>query len=208
MSSTGNRRLLIWAVTFILVAGLVGFVGGKAFSDVPAQPVAQVDGQERCCSPDAKRLARKGTRRFRAGKIDRDHGFKPGRVFRKPAVARRVFARKIDRYLEKHPKQAERVNCYPVSTCLYDQAVKKSSCVTSGYPATGSGACNRDITNGPGLTKRQVQALGFVVLCGTTVAVGVATAPPSAGGSVAMVAIPAALLCGWEFWIQVDQGSW
>jgi hypothetical protein len=234
--STGNtrwfraRRFWVWAVVFVVLMALVGgtwgwlsdrALGVEAGRPGSAPAVAQlVPTSEQCCSADVRRFARRAARKFRSGGIRRDHGFRPGAVYRAPRQVREVWVSKIHRWILAHPGHlrtlsARRVGgraCYPSSRCyaagLYADAVAHASCVTGSYPAASQGACDRaPWHNGPGLTKRQVQDLGSVVLCGGGVALGVATAPPTRGGSVAFVAFWGALACGWSFWTAVDPGG-
>lgn len=236
--NNSRRRFWIWAVVFILVMALLGgswgWVSSRAFGTDPDRPApasagagaATVERGERCCSEDVKRFARRAAKRFRAGKIRRDRGFRPGAVYRSPRAARRVWVRKIHRYLLAHPghlralepRQVGGRTCYPAQKCyaqgLYGDTASRASCVTGSYPAVTQGACERaPWRNGPGLTKKQVQNLGSVVLCGGGVVLGVTSAPPTRGGSVLFVAFWGALTCGWSFWAAIDPpggggGSW
>lgn len=220
-----RKRFWIWAVSVILIMTLIGltwgYVSERAFGAEPQTSTSMPNDEttaQRCCQALAKTAARK----FRDGKIRRDHGYKPRNIYRRPGVARKVRINKIARYLENHPNQWRQVkqrmpdrlrSCYPASECygseLYDNSVDRSSCVTGSYPAAGQGACDRaPWHNGPGLTKRQVQVGGSVILCGAGVALAVATAPETAGSStVAFTAFLGAVTCGWGLWVQVDSGG-
>lgn len=227
-----RKRFWVWAVTFILVMALLGAswalvsdnAWGRQTVDRGTQHLQEdrPDGAVECCSADVKRFARKAAKRFRAGHIRRDHGFRPGAVYRAPQQARRVWVGKIHRWILAHPGHLRALPprsvagraCYPAQTCyaadLYQDTVGGASCVTGSYPAAAQGACDRaPWHNGPGLTKKQVQVGGSVIFCGGGVVLGVATAPPTGGGSVAFVAFWGALSCGWSFWTTVSGGgSW
>lgn len=229
-----TRRFWLWAIVVIVVMALLGAGWGllseRALGlEAPAGTVpeevqpALSERSEACCSADVMRWARKAAKKFRAGKIHRDHGMRPGDIYRAPGKARRIWINKIHRWIVTHPGHLRTLSprtvagrsCQPVDYCyaagVYDDAVQDSTCVTGSYPAATQGACDRaPWRNGPGLTKKQVQVGGALVLCGAGVAMSVVTAPPSGGSSVALTAFLGAATCGWAFWASVDGGggSW
>lgn len=217
---SSRKRFVIWALVFVLFCALVGVVGGKALSNeqptdetIAVQTVTQEksDKAQRCCTSFAKKAARK----FRRGKIRKDRGYKPGKVFYAPRKAAKVWVNKIERAIARQCKSNSSVpTCRQVTRCdrcraweLYREQTKNTSCATAGEVRHAYMACGG---KGPRLTKRQVQVGGSVVLCGAAVAMGVVTAPPTRGASVAFVAFLGATSCGWGFWITVDPGggSW
>src|SRR5690349_13704484 len=113
--STRNRnRFWLWAVVFILVMALLGAGWGllseRALGmETPggADPVGvgsdRSERGEQCCSADVMRWARRAAKKFRAGKIHRDHGMRPGAIYRAPGKARRIWINKIHRWIVTHP---------------------------------------------------------------------------------------------------------
>lgn len=216
--SKSPRRFVIWLVLFTLLCLTVGYgwatLSDKAFgAETTAVVPAQVqdddtDQAQRCCSA----LARKYARKFRRGEMGRDSGFRPGRWFVNPKVARRIWIRKIARYLENHPnkwprrrEQYQARSCYPASTCyatdLYSKSRESATCVAgSPYPANQD-ACKKGMNiNSRGMTKEMLQKFGAVVLCGGAVAIGAVTSTAS-GGTTAFVAVWGATSCAWSFWM-------
>lgn len=210
-------RGVIYTLILVLAMTAVGFGWPRlvdAASGAPAVVQVKADDQpaEKCCSPDAQRLGRHMAAKFRKGKINKDHGVDVGYWYKQPKKVRNVWIRKIARYLEKHPGQMAKVqakrgasSCYPASTCyateMYEESVDKSTCVSSGYLSYNSGrhVCERGIGYiGHGLTKRQVQIGGAVVICGAQVAVGVRS------GAGPFASILGSVGCGWALWEALD----
>ena len=212
------KRKVAYVVVFLLLCVAVGAGWGalsdKAFGSVPVQR-SVVSGEEtqageaRCCP----RLARKYARQFRSGRIHHASGFRPGRVFHAPRRARRVIVNKTHRYLRSHPGHLRslpapaglRSGCDTSERCyayrLYAEMREDASCVSRGVPSNRAHACIRPPESK--LTKEQIQKLGGLVLCGGSVAFGVATSPFSAG-TTAFVAMWGAAACGWSFWMSFD----
>lgn len=98
-------RFIAVLVALVLVGALVGLVAGKAYAaPEPAQREAQA-APTRCATMDdgACRVTKKGkrfSRKFRAGDLGHNRGFRPRAVFQRPARARRLIVRRIDRMLD------------------------------------------------------------------------------------------------------------
>ena len=220
------KQKVAWVVLFLLLCVAVGAGWGalsdRAFGAAPTvvagapyqqmgkeQASEQQESAASCCPKLAKKLARK----FRRGKIHHAHGFKPGKVFHAPRKARRVIVNKTYRYLKAHPGHLKQVprpaglrsGCESNERCfayeLYGEMVEDASCVSSGVPTNRAGTCLR--TPESKLTKKQIQRLGLVTLCGGSVAFGAATSPLS-GGATAFIAMWGAASCGWSFWLTFD----
>ena len=218
------ERITAKLVIVAVVYALVGYAGGTLFDraagatrDLPLRVAAA-----RACDPDVSLPCSVGVNvsSFRQGELGRSVGYREqlGTVYRRPAVAKRVWVRKISRAIVKENARLEEQGIEPRYTLadarsLYLHNTRGASCSTAGnYPAIASGrrTCNGyrvgDINNGPGLTKKQVQIAGAVILCGAGVALGVVAAGPTAGSSTALVAGTGAVSCLWSFWAAVDPG--
>jgi hypothetical protein len=218
------QRITAKLVIVAVVYALVGYAGGMLFDraagatrDLPLRVAAA-----RACDPDVSLPCSVGVNvtSFRQGELGRSQGYRGqlDTVYRRPAVAKRVWVRKISRAIEKENAQREEQGIAPRyipsdARSLYLHNTRAASCSTAGnYPAIASGkrTCNgyrvADLNNGPGLTKRQIQIAGSVILCGAGVALGVVAAGPSAGSSTALVAGTGAVSCLWSFWAAVDPG--
>lgn len=211
-------RGIVYTVVFVLVMVGIGFGFPRlvdAASGAPAVIQVQstapdtvpVEQSQRCCSAFAKEMARK----FRAGEIRRDHGWKPGNWFTAPRKAKRVWVNKIARYLENHPNKWPRQraayrarSCYPASECyaadLYSDSVEDANCTSSAYLSLHSGARVCKHYYGQKFTKRQVQIYGTVVLCAGGVAIAART------GAGLFASIFGGVGCGWALWREVDPG--
>jgi len=214
---------VIWLVLFTLLCVGVGYgwatLSESAFGATPAT-VSQVDDQETIDTSQASGVPapRRYAKRFRAGKMGRDDGFRPGKWFGAPKKARRMWTRKIARYLENHPKQWAELrksgkvsvarSCYPASTCwgaeLYSRARENATCVAgTGYPAYTDACRKGDPLNARGLTIETLQKIGAVILCGGAVGIGAVTSTASAG-TTAFIAVWGATSCAWSFWMGFD----
>ena len=222
IKKSDRKRFWIWAIAFVLGCALIGwswaFFSEKTFGAEPVSASRGVAGtwvptcgqNVECIDDRARRIARK----FRAGDVRKDHGWRPRNAFRAPVKARRVWVRKIARYLDNHPGKWRTISaeyraasCYPASTCyakeLYEDSRARSNCVSAGYPAATGGTCDREWRNGPGLTLEQIQKGGAVALCGGGVVIGVVTSTASMG-TTAFVAGWGAAACGWAAWMGMD----
>ena len=204
-----GSRFVVWLVLYTLLMLTIGYgwavISDRAFGAEAAVPV-QTSQQVPTCGQDVE--CSTYVKRFKAGKMGRDSGFRPGNVFKHPKKARKVWVHKIARYLENHPKQwanlraarpalaAETPSCYPASTCaardLYQQSTSGATCVAGGYPANYK-ACDSPF-GGRSYTEKQVRIGGSVVLCGGGVVLGA-----RAGGGV-FAAIWGGAGCAWAFW--------
>ena len=214
-------RIVAKLVIVALVFGLLGYVGGSLVDKAVATPAAAATTTPRLCAPDESLPCsiRINVRHFRQHKLGRSHGYraKLDEVYRRPARARRVWVRKIKRAIVRDNSIRAALGLQARYTTddalhLYQQNIGASSCTSAGnYPAIASGrtTCSGarvELHNGPGLTKRQVQVSGSVILCGAGVALGVLAAAPTAGTSTALVAGTGAASCLWGFWASVDPG--
>jgi hypothetical protein len=220
-------KLVIIAVVFAAYGYACGFVVNKASAATATPPGAPPAATApttamRSCAPDVSIPCsiRVNVRHFRQHQLGHSHGYrsKVDLVYRHPAAARRVWIRKIARAIQRQNHRlavnglAARYTTEDASW-LYRQNVRDASCTSAGnYPAIASGrtTCRGDrvetLHNGPGLTKRQVQIAGTVILCGAGVALGVLAAGATAGMSTVLVAGTGAASCMWGLWASVDPG--
>ena len=177
-------RMVAVSTVFGLVCGVaIGWVASKATGAVPDDRLAGVS--LKMCPPEygCPPRARKAQRDWRAGRFGRTHGFSPRRWFVHPVKMNRLIIRRMDRWLDLHPRRARAITSiyhrrtpagrlnpefrrtcasYP-ATCLYEDHTSAAPCVGnkpySPYPASGSGTqCQRVAPRNGKLTDDQVAA--------------------------------------------------
>jgi hypothetical protein len=199
-----GTRLVAKFVVVGLLAALLGGVGGFVFDRASgATPEAS-----RACVTDtgAPCSTSRNAKRFRNDKIRHADGYVGSlkAIYKNPRAAKKVWVRKIARELRKRHNarpataRASDYNPYPAARRLYAQNVRNANCVAKGsYPAYATGG---DCTNpNPrGYTAKQVETFGSVAICGGGVALGIVTAPATAGTSV--MATYGGVVCMWTFY--------
>jgi hypothetical protein len=214
------RIVAKFVITALVFAGL-GLAGGFVLSKATAGAEAPAASRRMCDSDVGMACTfRVNARSFRHRELGRSRGYRAelDRIYRRPAVAKRVWIRKIKRAIEQQNDELAARGVAPRFAAsdaaeLYLQSTRRASCTSAGsYPAIASGGrtCNgyrvKKWNNGPGLTKRQVQIGGSAILCGTGVVLGLVAAGPSAGSVVYLLAGTGAISCLWASWSSVDPG--
>lgn len=205
--------LVIVAVTVLALAigALLGTVANEA--DGAVAPRSGTSSQKSCVTdsntpcPSVKKKHRKAARKFKAGKIHHSSGFKPGRVFKRPKAAKRIFVNRIENVLHKSGKQTAFAEPGCTNRCeafkIYRRLAADANCVDRGrsFPIDPATCKYPDSTKQ--FTKQQIQTGGTAILCGGGVAIGVATSGATVGVT-AFAAVWGATACGWSFWDAID----
>lgn len=213
---------LIRAVAVVVALTLLGLVGGwltnKATGAEPdpdakkqLAPTCTINGDANC--DQLKKKHKKNARKFRNGDIRKDNGFKPANTWKRPKMVRRVMIGKIEAALRKADTRSAmhrtdgmsvgmRASEYRTQAkAAWRHMVNSATCVTTGQPSYPALPNECRSGNEPGWTKRKVQALGAVLLCGGGVMSGIFT-----GGSSTAVVLFGGSSCAWGFWSQMDPG--
>jgi hypothetical protein len=179
-SKTPWLRLIVWATVIGLLCGVVVGIIAERATSAPPDDVPRVPGTTAYqCAPefDCPPPVLKAQRDWEAGRFGGTRGFTPRRWFKTPVLTNRLIVRRIDRWLNNHPRRARIItriyrrgtpaftrSCGSTyGTCLYWDNVSSARCVGNGgyvpYPASASSTqCQKHLPRNNKLTNRQVKA--------------------------------------------------
>jgi hypothetical protein len=203
-------RIVILSVFCFIAAFAIAKIPDSA-DGVTQKACAYEPGQQ--CTIDAARWSKRKFNHNRMGRVD---GVTGKQLWSHPKTAKRVWVHKFEVYLKNHPNYAsKRSSSHSTDLCfyqpdpeacrakrMYSEALQNTTCAHAAkyQPYTVNKlVCDDSWTSH--INTQQVKRYGTVIVCGGALAVAVATAPETGGGSLVAAAGAGSVSCFWGFMI-------